>query len=136
MDEGTFENISSAITSKEVWEILKNTHKVVEKVQKVCLQNLRGEFGGLNIKESKSISDYFSRVLAIVNLLKRNSKSLNNTHVTEKILRSLDSKLYYIVVVIKESKDLDSMTMDQLMGSVQAHEERLKRKRSTCQFNC
>ena len=57
MDEGTFENISSAITSKEVWEILKNTHKVVEKVQKVCLQNLRGEFGGLNVKESKSISN-------------------------------------------------------------------------------
>ena len=57
MDEGTFENISSAITSKEVWEILKNTHKVVEKVQKVYLQTLRGEFGGLNVKESKSISN-------------------------------------------------------------------------------
>ena len=67
MDEGTFEKISSATTSNEVWEILQNIHKV----QKVRLQTLRGEFEGLNMKESKSISYYFSRVLGIVILLKR-----------------------------------------------------------------
>ena len=80
MDEGTFEKISSATTSNEVWEILQNIHKV----QKVHLQTLRGEFEGLNMKEWKSISYYFSRVLGIVNFLKRNSESLNDTRVIEK----------------------------------------------------
>ncbi|XP_070667863.1 uncharacterized protein [Malus domestica] len=78
------------------------------------------------MKGSKSISDYFSRVLAASNQLKRNGEKLEDVRITEKILRSLDPKFKHMT--IEETKNLEEISIEQLMGSLQAYEEKRKKR--------
>ena len=66
-----FEKVADATTSREAWEVLQNSLQVVDKVKKIKLQTLKDEFEVLKMKESESISEFCSILMAVVNQLRR-----------------------------------------------------------------
>ncbi|GKC50884.1 hypothetical protein Tco_1073629 [Tanacetum coccineum] len=142
--------MKALLGSHDVWEIFE---KGVEKVddegslsatQRVKLQKARKKDQSsltliyqclddamfekvANTTTSKEAWEILQNAFKGIN--KRNGESLSDTRVIERILRSLPPSFDYIVVAIEESKDIDSMTIDQLIGSLQAHEEKLVKRR-------
>ncbi|KAK6153708.1 hypothetical protein DH2020_013347 [Rehmannia glutinosa] len=100
LDDDGFEKISSATSAKQVWDKLQVSYKGQEKVKKVRLQTLRREFDSLQMKED--------------------GEKLEDVVIMEKILRSLDANFDSITTIIEETKDLETMTIEQLLGSLQA----------------
>jgi hypothetical protein len=86
------------------------------------LQALRGDFKKLNKESMETISNYFTKVISLAHQMRRNGENIDDVHVMEKILRSLDSNFDHVVVTIKESKDLKDLILGELMGSLQDHE--------------
>ena len=127
LDEATFAIIFSATTSKEIWETLQKTYRGADKVKRIRLQTLRCEFESLRMKPSESISDYYARIISISNQMRRNGEFLTDLRIIEKILRSLDCRFNFIVVTWEELKEVRTMSLEELVGSLQAHEQKLYR---------
>ncbi|KAK2977872.1 hypothetical protein RJ640_020216 [Escallonia rubra] len=122
-----FPRIIGANRSKEAWDTLKNEFQGSEKVRTIKLQTFRREFENLRMKDSESLQDYFSRLMELVNQMKINGEQIADKRIVEKILISLPEKFDPIVAVIEESKDLSTLNVHELMGSLKMHEQRLTR---------
>ena len=73
-----FEKITNDTTFKKAWKTLRNSILGVDKVKKFQLQTLRAEFESLFMKESETINDYTTRVLAVVNQIKRLGETMQD----------------------------------------------------------
>jgi hypothetical protein len=62
--------------------------------------------------------------MVIVNQMRRNGEAFTDAWITEKILRCLDPRFDY-VIAIKESKEVDKLTVDELIGYLQAYEQKI-----------
>jgi len=83
----------------------------------------------MRMKEDEGVAEYVSRVETVANQLGRNGETLPACRVVEKILRSLTDEFENIVCAIEESKDLTALSVEELAGSLEAHEQRRRKKK-------
>ena len=69
----------------------------------------------LRHRNSKSMADYFSRVIGIVHQMRRNSENILEVLVMEKFLRSLIPKYKMVAITTEALKNLEQMSMEQLI---------------------
>ena len=128
IDETILPTIMAATTAKEAWSILETKYRGSEKVILFKLQSLWGQFDSLQMTDNESIQSYVDRVSSIVNQIRSNGDTIEDVKIIRKILRTLTKKFDHIVAAIEESnKDLRLLNMTELMGSLLAHEERMRR---------
>lgn len=77
------------------------------------------------MSDSETIAKYLNRLQLLVNSMKACEKIVTNQNMVEKILRTMSPRFDYIVVAIKESKDVEKMIVEGLQGSLEAHELKL-----------
>ena len=79
------------------------------------------------MKDLELVDQFLNQVMNVVNQIRSYGDDLTDQKVIEKILRSLSRKFDAIVVAIEESKDLITLSIDELMGSLLSYESRMNR---------
>lgn len=96
-------------------------------MRSIKLLTLKRDFQNLQMRENEAPKDYFSKVIEIVNQIKSLGKNLTDKSVCEKIFISLSPKYSRIAAIIEETKDLSTLSIHDLMDSLEMHEQRLGR---------
>jgi hypothetical protein len=126
IDRAISETILDKTTSKAIWDSMARKYQGSTKVNRAQLQALKGEFEMLRMKEKETVNDYFAKVLATVNKMKIQGERREERIVVEKILRSMGVKFNYVVCAIEESNNIETLSIDELQGSLLVHEQKMK----------
>nr|KYP59322.1 hypothetical protein KK1_014754 [Cajanus cajan] len=122
VDSINFEKICSTNSKKEAWDILHKAYGGADKVKEVKLQYLRRQYELLFMNDQESIVDYFDQIQALVNSMKSCNEKFTDQKIVDKVLRTLAPRFDHIVVAIEEFKDLETMKVEELHNSLEAHE--------------
>ncbi|KAM5569751.1 hypothetical protein ABKV19_016986 [Rosa sericea] len=126
LSDEIFPRVSNEIKAKDAWDVLEKEYRGTTKVRAVKLQHLRRDFEYARMKDDELLNDYLTKLTDVINQMKSYGEKISDRRMVEKLLLSLSQKYDTIVNVIEETKDLDSLTIEELKGSIKAFDQRLE----------
>ena len=81
------------------------------------------------MNDNESLSNFYTKLCDLANESFALDEKISETTLVRKIIRSLPDKFSSKVIAIEEAKDLDSMKVEDLMGSLRAFEMTLKQRK-------
>ncbi|XP_058202712.1 uncharacterized protein LOC131317158 [Rhododendron vialii] len=122
MSRNEITRISSCVTAKEAWEILRTSHEGIETVRVSKLQMCTTKFEQLKMHDEETFDSFISRLTELVNTFHSLGEPLSDLKVCRKILRSLPERFRVKVTAIEERPDVDNLTFAELVGKLQIFE--------------
>jgi len=92
---------------------------------------LVSQFEVIKKLEEESFNDFYTKISDLQNSIINLERKIFDAQLIKKILRSLPKRFRIKVTTIEESKDLDNMKIEELVGSLQTYEFSLPSLRKT-----
>ncbi|GKB72089.1 zf-CCHC domain-containing protein [Tanacetum coccineum] len=113
-------------TAKEIWKTLLIAHQGNNQVKDNKIDLLVQQYEQFVISEDESIDSDFARFNTIITSLKALDEAYSSKNYVRKFLRALHSTWSAKVTAIEESKDLTSLSLDELIGNLKVYEMIIK----------
>ncbi|XP_059658431.1 uncharacterized protein LOC132304717 [Cornus florida] len=121
-----YNKVSTCTTSKEIWDKLQVIYEGTAQVKESKIDILMHQYELFRKNENESISAMFVRFTDIINGLKHLGRTMTNSDLARKILRSLPENWDIKATAIKEAHNLNTLELDELLGFLLTWEITLK----------
>ena len=113
-----FKRISNAEVAHTGWNIIQIVHKGIKAVKINKLQQLTSKFESIRMFDDESFDEFYAKLNDIVNSAYNLGEIYDQPKIVRKILKSLTKNFRPKVTTITKSKDVDSILVDELVGSL------------------
>ena len=113
-----FKRISNVEIAHTAWNILQTVHEGTKVVKINKLQQLTSRFESIRMSDDESFDKFYAKLNDIVNSTFNLDEIYDQPKIVRKILRSLTKDFKAKVTVITEIKDVDSIPVDEFVGSL------------------
>ncbi|GKD61885.1 zf-CCHC domain-containing protein [Tanacetum coccineum] len=110
-----------ASSDKEIWKTLLITHQANSQVKDNKIDILVQQYEQFIISQDESIDSAFARFNTIITSLKALDEGYSSKNYVRKFLKALHPRWRAKVTAIEESKDLTSLSLDELIGNLKVH---------------
>lgn len=121
-----YEKITNRDTAHDMFESLKMTHEGNTQVKETKALALIQKYEAFKMEEDESVETMFSRFQILTTGLKVLDKGYSTSDHVKKIIRSLPKKWRPMVITLKLSKDLNKITLEELISLLRSHEIELE----------
>ena len=117
-----FKRISNVEVAHTTWNILQTVHEGTKAVKISKLQQLTTRFESIRMSDDESFNEFYTKPNDIVNSAYNLGEIYYQPKIFRKILRSLTEDFRAKVIAVTESKDVESIPVDKIVGSLQSYE--------------
>ncbi|KAL8145756.1 hypothetical protein AgCh_003778 [Apium graveolens] len=119
-------SVADKKTAKQAWEAVKTMCLGADRVKKARVQTLKAEFESLSMKDSEPLDDFCMKMKGLVINIRALGENVEENYVVKKLLRAVPQKFLQIASTIEQFGNLEIMTVEEAVGSLKDHEERLR----------
>lgn len=122
LDPVMYAHVVNCTDSKQIWDTIEIINEGTKEVRENRVEILTSSYEHFRSNPGEGISEVFQRMNKLMNDLKLNGKQYPNREVNRKFLLTLPEHLEHRVTAIRESRDMDAMTLEKLYGILKTYE--------------
>ncbi|KAH9685562.1 Integrase catalytic domain-containing protein [Citrus sinensis] len=125
LDKKEFHRVSSCESAQEIWNKLEVVYEGTNQVKESKISRYTRQYELFQMEQNENVYSMYTRFTDIVNNLGALGKTFSNSEKVKKIIRSLPKEWRPKRTAIEEAKDLNTLPLDDLIGSLISYEEDL-----------
>jgi hypothetical protein len=122
LDKYMFGQVVNCRSAKHIWDTIETINEGTDEVRENRMEILMSEYEHFQSESNEGISEVFERFNQLINSLNLSGKFYTTREINRKFLLTMPVHLEHRITAIRESRDINSISLERLYGILKTYE--------------